>query len=208
MTLDVYLAYVLACIIILVIPGPTILAVLSYSLSEGKRVRLPAILAVACGDATALALSIIGLGALLAHSSFWFQVVKWAGGLYLLYLGVSMIYAAIRHKSELSLTKPQGSKKVFRNIYLATVFNPKGILFFIAFLPQFTNASSNLNWQLWVLAVTFVVLATLNAAIYAYFAETVRGVLSGSKAQKTFNFGGGSLLAAAGVWALTTRTSS
>ncbi len=206
MTLDVWLAYVVACIVILVIPGPTILAVLSYSLSEGSRVRVPAILAVAAGDATALALSIVGLGALLAHSSFWFQVVKWVGGLYLLYLGASMIYAAVRSESKLAIDKPQSSKKVFRNIYLATVFNPKGILFFIAFLPQFTSPGENLNWQLWILALTFVVLATVNAAVYAFFAEKARRVLSGCKAQRSFNLSGGTLLTAAGVWALTTRT--
>lgn len=206
MSLDVWLAYVAACIVLLVIPGPTILAVLSYSLSEGKRVRVPSVLAVAAGDATALALSIIGLGALLAHSSLWFQVVKWVGGLYLLYLGASMIYTAIRHEPTISINKPERNSKVFRDIYLATVFNPKGILFFVAFLPQFTNPAESLTRQMWILAVTFVALATLNAALYAFFAEKVRSVLTGSRAHKTFNFGGGSLLTAAGVWALTTRS--
>ncbi len=217
MSFDLWLAYVVACVVLLVIPGPTILAVLSYSLSEGPRVRVPAILAVAAGDATALLWSLMGLGALLAYSSFWFQVMKWAGGLYLIYLGASMIYSAAHagfsmvkadHAlSEVDSNAGMRNKKVFRNIYLATVFNPKGIIFFIAFLPQFTNPAASLNKQLWILAVTFVLLAALNAAVYSFFAERVRGVVSGGKAQKGFNLGGGSLLMAAGAWALTIRTS-
>ena len=76
----------------------------------------------------------------------------------------------------------------------------------MAFLPQFTNPTTNLHRQLWILAVTFVALATLNAAAYAFFAARIRTVLSGARAQKAFNYGGGSLLSAAGIWALGSRT--
>ena len=87
MHLETWLAFLGASALLLVLPGPTILTVISYSITHGRRARLPLVLAVALGDSTALLLSLVGLGALLSASAFWFTVVKTVGGLYLLYLG-------------------------------------------------------------------------------------------------------------------------
>ena len=87
-TLDIWLAYAAATIVLLVIPGPTILTVISYSLTHGRRANVALVAGVALGDSTALLLSLVGLGALLAASAVLFTAVKWAGGLYLMYLGV------------------------------------------------------------------------------------------------------------------------
>ena len=84
MSLELWLAFVAASAVLLVIPGPTILTVISYSLAHGRRANVPLVAAVALGDSTALALSLLGLGAVLASSAFWFTVVKSAGGLYLI----------------------------------------------------------------------------------------------------------------------------
>ena len=81
MPLDLYLAYLIACIIILSIPGPTILLVISYSISQGPRANIPLIAGVALGDTLAISLSLAGVGALLATSAFWFGLLKWLGGL-------------------------------------------------------------------------------------------------------------------------------
>jgi threonine/homoserine/homoserine lactone efflux protein len=83
-----------------------------------------------------------------------------------------------------------------------TALNPKGILFFVAFLPQFINPGAPVAPQLWILATTFVAMATLNATLYAVFAASARKLLSSPKAQRRFSFAGGSLLSAAGVLAL------
>ncbi len=91
MSVEHWLAFVAASVVLLVIPGPTILSVISYSLAHGRRARWPLVAAVALGDCTALCVSLLGLGALLAASAFWFTVVKWAGGGYLLYLGIRML---------------------------------------------------------------------------------------------------------------------
>src|SRR5690606_5972602 len=88
MSIEAWLAFVAASAVLLVIPGPTILTVIGYSIAHGRRAQAPLVAAVALGDSTALALSLLGLGALLATSAFWFSVVKWVGGLYLIYLGV------------------------------------------------------------------------------------------------------------------------
>ena len=94
MPLETWLAFLGASALLLVLPGPTILTVISYSITHGRRARLPLVLAVALGDSTALLLSQVGLGALLSASAFWFTVVKTVGGLYLLYLG----FAAARRR--------------------------------------------------------------------------------------------------------------
>ncbi len=205
MSIEIWSAFVIASTVLLIIPGPTILTVISYSMSHGHRAKLPLVLAVALGDSTALVLSLLGLGTLLAQSAFWFQVVKWCGGLYLLYLGVKLIKAGVK-PSALSLTGQNKSKrKLFADTYLVTALNPKGIIFFIAFLPQFITPGSAVTYQLWILAVTFVVLATLNASLYAIFAGKARQMLSAPNTRRIFNFTGGSLLSIAGLWALSAQ---
>ena len=205
MSLELWLAFVVSSVVLLVIPGPTILTVISYSVSHGRRSNVPLVAAVALGDSTALALSLLGLGALLATSALWFSAVKWVGGLYLLYLGAKLLRAGIA-SSELPWPKASGSRwRLFVNTYLVTAMNPKGMVFFAAFLPQFINPSASVTPQLWVLAVTFVVLAIFNATFYAVFAASAHRVLSSPNAQRGFKLAGGSLLSAAGLWALLAR---
>ena len=134
MTIEMWLAFTFASTILLIIPGPTILTVISYSVSHGYRAKIPLIIAVALGDSTALALSLLGLGALLAESAFWFQIVKWAGGLYLLFLGVKLLKAGIKPSEIQQDTEYASSWMLFINTYLVTALNPKGIIFFVAFL--------------------------------------------------------------------------
>jgi threonine/homoserine/homoserine lactone efflux protein len=205
MNIETWAAFVVASSVLLIIPGPTILTVISYSLTHGHRVKIPLVVAVALGDSTALVLSLLGLGSLLAKSAFWFLAVKWLGGLYLLYLGIRLFRGGF-NPGEVSLTREKESGwKLFTNTYLVTALNPKGIVFFIAFLPQFISTDSDLSFQLWLLAITFVVLATFNATLYAVFAGQARQILSTPKARRVFNFAGGTLLSIAGLWALSAK---
>ncbi|CUI65304.1 LysE family translocator [Achromobacter sp. 2789STDY5608621] len=205
MSLETWLAFVGASALLLMLPGPTILTVISYSLTHGKRARLPLVLAVALGDSTALALSLLGLGALLSASALWFTVVKTVGGLYLLYLGVKLLRAGVA-PATLPRAGSAGSRwKLFANTYLVTALNPKGIIFFVAFLPQFIDPAGDVTRQLWTLSATFVACAGLNATAYALFAGSARRLLASPRAQRGFNLGGGALLSAAGIWALLAR---
>jgi len=205
MPIELWLAFVAASAVLLIIPGPTILTVISYSMSHGRRANVPLVAAVALGDSTALVVSLLGLGALLATSAFWFTVVKWVGGLYLLYLGIRLLRAGIA-STEMAAPQAPGSRwRLFANTYLVTALNPKGIVFFVAFLPQFISPSASVAHQLWVLAATFVAMAALNATLYAVFAGSARKLLSSPRAQRRFNLAGGSLLSAAGIWALMAR---
>jgi threonine/homoserine/homoserine lactone efflux protein len=204
-SIETWLGFVAAATVLLIIPGPTILAVISYSIAHGRRANFPLIAAVTLGDSTALVLSLLGLGTLLRASAAWFAVIKIAGGLYLIYLGIKMLRAGV---SPLKMVEPSvrlSPWRLFMNTYLVTALNPKGIVFFVAFLPQFINSSAPVVPQLWLLAATFVALATTNATLYATFASSARRLLSSQRAQRRFNISGGLLLSVAGVWALFAR---
>lgn len=202
MHLDHWLAFVAAAAVLLAIPGPTILTVISYSASHGKGATLPLIAGVALGDSTALFFSLVGLGALLASSALWFNVVKWVGGLYLLYLGFKMLRAGASSQVAVAAPPPESLLRLFISTFAVTALNPKGIVFFVAFLPQFLNSAAPAAPQLWTLGTTFVVLATINATLYAMFASTARRMLESPRAQRRFKLLGGSLICGAGAWAL------
>jgi threonine/homoserine/homoserine lactone efflux protein len=202
MAFEIWLAFVAASAVVLIIPGPTILTVISYSVTQGRRANIPLVAAVALGDSTALFFSLLGLGALLAASAVWFTAIKLIGGLYLLYLGTRLLKAGASSTNLVMPAPPTSPWKLFANTYLVTALNPKGIIFFVAFLPQFINHTGRVTAQLWFLATTFVVLATINATLYALFAASARSLLSSPRAQRRFNIVGGSLLFVAGVWSL------
>lgn len=205
MSFQLWIAFVAASAVLLIIPGPTILTVISYSMAHGRRANLPLVAAVALGDSTALLLSLLGLGALLAASAFWFTVVKWVGGLYLLYLGSKLLRAGVSATEMTAPVAPTSRWRLFLNTWLVTALNPKGVVFFVAFLPQFINPHAEVTPQLWVLAITFVVMAAINSTLYTMFASSACRLLSSRRAQRRFNLAGGSLLSAAGVWALLAR---
>ena len=209
MPLELWLAYVATSAIILAIPGPTILLVLSYSISQGRSATMPLVAGVALGDAVAITLSLIGLGTLLATSALWFTVIKWLGGLYLIYLGIKLMRSIKKPLTMQSAESPgaplSSPRKLFVNAFIVTALNPKSIVFFIALLPQFISAAHPVTAQLWILGVTFVVLATLGATSYALFASSLRKFLAAPRAQKAYGLFGGGLLCAAGIWALGAR---
>lgn len=202
MAFEIWLAFVAASAAVLVIPGPTILTVISYSVAHGRRADIPLVTAVALGDSTALAFSLLGLGALLAASAVWFTAIKLIGGFYLLYLGVRLLRTGATAANLVMAVPPASPWKLFANTYLVTALNPKGMIFFVAFLPQFIDHTGKITAQLWLLATTFVVLAIVNATLYALFAGSARRLLSSPRAQQRFNIVGGSLLSAAGIWSL------
>jgi threonine/homoserine/homoserine lactone efflux protein len=96
-------------------------------------------------------------------------------------------------------------RKLFTNAFIVTALNPKSIVFFIALLPQFLSPAHPPVPQLWILGISFVVLATIGATSYALFAASIRQFLASPRAQKAYSYCGGGLLCGAGVWALSAR---
>lgn len=209
MSIELWLAFAAASSLMLIIPGPTTLLIVSYATSQGRSATLPLMIAVELANITALVLSLLGLGQLLATSALAFTLVKTVGGLYLLYLGIKMLRSARASNATLSTvtTTAVSRWKLFYNSYLVTALNPKSIIFFVAFLPQFIDVHSRLIPQMVLLCVTFVSLSALNTIAYAIFASAAREKLATPRIQKRFNALGGSLLSIAGIWTLFARRS-
>ncbi|MBW6420135.1 LysE family translocator [Rhizobium sp. XQZ8] len=206
MSLEHWLAFVAASSVLLAIPGPTILLVISYALSHGRKVASATVAGVALGDFTAMTASMLGLGALLATSAALFTVLKWVGAAYLIYLGIKLWRAPVSERAadvdeaETVVIKPF---RVFLHTYAVTALNPKSIVFFVAFLPQFLDLSQPLFFQMMVFEVTFLVLATLNASLYGLLASMARNTIRKPKVQRIVNRTGGSLMIGAGLLSLT-----
>lgn len=207
MPLDIWLAFAITCSALLMIPGPTVLTVVGYAMTNGRPAAGWLTAAVVLGDATALALSLLGLGALLAASATAFSVVKWLGALYLFGLGLQMIRRGLNRQPRRAALSPS-RRKLFLNTYLVTALNPKGLVFFVAFLPQFVDPAGNGAVQLSLLAATYLTLATINTALYALFAGGAGERLRSPRAWQRLNLIGGALLSAAGLWALASRRSA
>ena len=139
MLLETWLFYVVAVTIVLVIPGPTILLVISQVLQHGKRSATPLVAGVALGDFVAMVLSLAGLGVVLSTSAQLFLLIKWVGAVYLVYLGWSLWRKDAKARLKRVSGVSENSRILFRQAFLVTVLNPKGIVFFLAFLPQFVN---------------------------------------------------------------------
>lgn len=195
MDLQLWLTFVTASVVLLLIPGPTVLLVLSYSLSKGRSVAVASAMGVALGDLIAMSASLAGLGALVLASATLFSVLKWLGAAYLVWLGVKLWRSAGHGAlSELGSSDIQ-ARGVFAHAAVVTALNPKSIAFFIAFVPQFLRPSEPLAPQFLVMIATFVGLAALNALAYALAADRLRRIV----ARPGFNavisrMGGGALV--------------
>lgn len=199
MPFELWLAYVLAAEIILVIPGPTILLVISQAVTHGRKSVIPLVAGVMCGDFTAMTLSLLGLGTILSASAFLFTLFKIIGAVYLVYLGLNMWRKKTLNHEPLPGTEPKSARTLFKSAYIVTALNPKGIAFFVAFLPQFVHTSHPVAPQLVILGGTFLVMAVINATLYAFFAGHLRDTLRNSTVHRWFNRLGGSALIGAGI---------
>ncbi|MFW7525443.1 LysE family translocator [Vibrio ostreicida] len=199
MSIEVWISFVLASLALVLSPGPTVFLVIGQSLSYGRKSVLPMILGVISGDVIALTFSLLGVGAILATSSLAFNVMKWLGAGYLIYLGVKAWLSPVVTK-EIQFEPAGRSWKVYRDSLLVTALNPKGLIFFMAFFPLFINPESSNVWtQMWILSITFIFTSFCSVSFYAFFGGKIRGYISSEKGQKIFNKLSGSLLLSAGL---------
>lgn len=208
MSFETWAAFAVASAIMLAIPGPTILLVVSYALSHGRRVASAIVAGVALGDFTAMTASMLGVGALLATSAALFTALKWVGAAYLVYLGIKLWRAPVGDGAIPQAEKETNARRIFLHAYVVTALNPKSIIFFVAFLPQFLDPAAPALTQMVVFETTFVILATLNAAAYALLASMARGAIRKPSVQRIVNRTGGSLLIGAGMLAAGFRKAS
>jgi threonine/homoserine/homoserine lactone efflux protein len=198
MTFESWAAFTAASAVLLIIPGPTVLLVISYALGQGWRTVLPMTVGVALGDFTAMTLSLLGLGALLATSATLFTVLKWVGAAYLVYLGIRL-WRAGGTLDAAPRTDAVSAAKMLGHAWLVTALNPKSITFFVAFLPAFLDPQADFLTQMVVFETTFLVLAFANAFGYALVAARARGFVANPRAIGVVNKVGGGLLIGAGA---------
>lgn len=204
--LATWIAFVLAAEALLILPGPTDMVVVSYALTQGRRSAWASVPGVTLGDATALVLSLLGLGALLMASAELFNAVKYAGAAYLIYLGIKTWRAPVPAQIEDAPPLRKGAWRITAHTYVATALNPGGIVFYVAFFPQFIDPAKPLLPQVAVFGGTFVVMGTINSILYAALALQVRRLVTGYRARKAMNRAtGGVLIACGGMLGLAKR---
>lgn len=208
MPFEMWLAFVVACTVILIIPGPTIMLVVSYALSKGRQTAWATVPGVALGDLSAMTISLAGAGALLATSAAAFTILKFCGAAYLVYLGIKMWRdnpGALQDNPDAKRNRPS---RMFLQAYVVTALNPKGIVFFIAFVPQFITAGSPVLPQFVVMTATFVILAAINVAIWAVMAAALRERFRHPDAMRRLTRVGGGVMIGAGLLTALTRRAS
>ncbi len=199
MSIDMWIPFVLASTLILVIPGPTIILLISQAVTHGRWSVIPLVTGVLLGDLTSMTLSFLGLGALLATSAVLFGLFKWMGACYLVYLGITLWRANPEAPMLMTGTKQKSAGSLLKSAFIVTALNPKGIVFFAAFLPQFIDPAAPAVPQLTLLGGTFLSLAAVNAVFYAAFAGELKGLLKRTRVKKWFNRCGGGALVGAGI---------
>ena len=198
MSIEIWLAFTVASAVLVLIPGPTVLLVVSYALGQGWRSALPTAIGVALGDFTAMTLSMLGLGALLQASALLYLILKWIGAAYLIWLGVGL-WQAGGTLNVTPLHEKTHPSKMLVHAWLVTALNPKSLTFFIAFLPQFMDQNGDYWLQMLVFESTFLTLAFANALFYALTASHARALVGSPRALRIFNRSGGALLTGAGL---------
>lgn len=191
--------------LLLVVPGPTVILVMTRALSNGVMAALPLVLGTALGSIVAASLAMMGAGALLAASATAFMVLKLAGAAWLIWMGLKLIRSAPR---PLTSGPERGSYPcghALRDGFLVQVTNPKAILFFVAFVPQFIQPQHSYGAQSAVLIAVFVGLNVLVDAGYVLGAGLMRKGLRRPKVLRWINRAGGSAIIAAGLATLLAR---
>ncbi|UWR10360.1 LysE family translocator [Sulfitobacter mediterraneus] len=207
MTFELWLTFVAASFALLLIPGPTVLLVLSYALSKGRSVAVASAAGVALGDLVAMSASLAGLGALVLASATLFTALKWVGAAYLVWLGFKLIRSAPSEGLSVPASDNITASRVFGHTAAVTALNPKSIAFFIAFVPQFLSPAAPLLPQFAILIATFVTLAALNALAYALLADRLRQIIARPSIITWITRAGGAALITMGVLTATLRRS-
>jgi len=201
MTYETWITFALASAIVVLIPGPNIVLTINYAIKEGKRSGLATVPGVVLGAFVAMTVSLLGAGALLASSAFMFTVLKLVGAMYLIWLAYSLWTAPVEPVSLRTDTPAKPLKNLFLQSFLISVLNPKGPAFYVAFVPQFIDATGPVFQQFSILIATFLGVAAMNSVFWLVFATGLRSQFRKPMAMKILNRIGASCLFVAGAFA-------
>ena len=203
MSLQLYLAFVAACIALALLPGPMVTLVIANGLRHGTRAALINIAGAQLGLAIVIGVVAIGLTSLMATMGYWFDWVRFAGAAYLVWLGVKLIRFPVEGISaDQPPPPPRGG--FFLQGFLVLLSNPKVLVFFGAFIPQFMDLNQPHLPQVAILGVTFMLTAAMTDAIYALLAGRARKFFSARRTRLLSRVSGGFMIGG-GVWLALTR---
>lgn len=194
-SIELYLAYVLACVVVVIVPGPNVTVIVANSLRHGARAGLMSVAGTQVGLAVVLAVLVAGLSTLVATMAWWFDWVRLAGAAYLVWLGIRLW----RSHGELGATLPEPRRGFFWQGFLVLLSNPKALLFFGAFIPQFVDPAAGITAQVVALGLTFMAVATVFDSGYALLAGGAGRLLSRERVRLVSRLSG-SFLIGGGIW--------
>jgi threonine/homoserine/homoserine lactone efflux protein len=197
MTPQLYLAFIAACFIAAIIPGPTSTLIIANSLRHGTRAGLLNAAGTQVGVGTMLALVTLGLASVIATMSWWFDWLRLAGAAYLIWLGWKLIRASGALDGQGTPRVPRGG--FFVQGALVSLSNPKQLLFFGAFLPQFIDPQGDYTAQLLLLGVTAMVCGGISDSSFALLTGRAGKMLT-QRYTKLIMRGSGGLMIGGGIW--------
>lgn len=195
-----WIGFASASVVMGLIPGPGVMSIVGYAVRSGRGTALASVAGMALGNAIAMTLSLAGVGALLAASALAFTILKWAGALYLIGLGLTMIARSrAGPDGDEGPTAPVTPRLAFASNVVVGTFHPKTIVFFVAFTPQFISARGDYALQAAILVATFCLVVGATDTIYAFVATRASRLLRRPCAAPWSRRAGGGVLVAAGV---------
>ncbi len=203
MSLQLYLAFIAACVALALLPGPIVTMVIANGLRHGTRAALINIAGAQAGLAVFIGIVAVGLTSLMATMGYWFDWVRFAGAAYLVWLGIKLIRSPVEGvKAEVQPQPPRGG--FFLQGFLVLLSNPKVLVFFGAFIPQFMDMNRDHFSQVALLGVTFMVIAGMTDATYALLAGRARLFFSARRTRLLSRVSGGFMIGG-GIWLALTR---
>jgi homoserine/homoserine lactone efflux protein len=201
--LELYLTYIAACFLIAIIPGPTVTVIVANSLKHGTRAGLLNVGGTQLGLGLMMLVLVVGLSSVIAAMASLFEVLRWAGAAYLVWLGYKLLRAPDALGERSAAPEPRGG--FFLQGFLVMMANPKGLLWFGAFIPQFVDPSTDYVRQVVLLGLTAMAAAAISDGGYALLAGGARNMMSKSRVRLVSRIGGLCLIGG-GAWLALART--
>ena len=198
MSLELYLAFFVATTIMILLPGPSVMLTIAHSLSFGPVRALSTVTGAVCGVGVQLAVALAGMTSIMLLLADWFEVLRWVGVAYLVYLGIQQWRAPIVEDGE-GLPPAVSGRSLWLQGFVVTLPNPKSLLFLAAFFPQFVDPTAPPVLQALVLGTTFLAIAFVFTAVWAFVAAAARGFIRSRRGVLWRNRITGSLMIGAGL---------
>jgi len=199
MDLQLYLALVIATTIMILIPGPSVMLTVGHALSYGLRASLATVAGATTGVGLQVAVALAGMTSLMLFLADWFELIRWAGVAYLVYLGVKTWRQPVTVDATDDALPASNGRSLFLQGLIVTIPNPKSLIFLAAFLPQFIDPAADPVLQAGVIGVTFLVIAFVFTAFWALIADRARRLFRSPRAARLRNRVTGGLFIGAGL---------